>query len=206
MKLTAQGRPQDPFSAALETLRAQLRGGQMVMGEPLTITDLAEEMGLSVTPVREAMSRLAGEGLIEDRRGRGFFARRIDVADLVELYEMRELYLVAALRRRGSRPHQGHWQVDPGDTILFIFERLIAEAGDQTLLKAYREIGDRLAPAVAAEPAIADIEVVDQAIMKVLVQKAANFSSAITDYHNIRQIRSGEIVRAIRARANISPS
>lgn len=50
MRISSPGRPKDPFSAALDALRVQLRGGQLILGEPLTITDLADNLGLSATP------------------------------------------------------------------------------------------------------------------------------------------------------------
>jgi DNA-binding GntR family transcriptional regulator len=49
---------------------------------------------LSPTPVREALSRLAGEGELEERRGDGFFVRRLSAADLIPLYEMSEQLLL----------------------------------------------------------------------------------------------------------------
>ncbi|WP_134680354.1 GntR family transcriptional regulator [Paracoccus ravus] len=56
-------------------------------GASLTETVLASEFGLSRTPVREALHRLAGEGLVERGARRAFFVRRMTAADLSDLFE-----------------------------------------------------------------------------------------------------------------------
>ena len=212
MRISSPGRPKDPFSAALDALRVQLRGGRLILGEPLTITDLAENLGLSATPVREALSRLAGEGLIEDRRGRGYFARRIDVADLVELYGLRCLYLVCALGVEVVRPARG-----VGDPLSYFggmatsgamterFDRLIAQAGNGALLDAYKLISDRLAPAMAVEASVVsdddDVEAFDAAVS---AGNRATLEKLVVAQHQARQAAAGDIVRAMRARSNIS--
>ena len=61
----------EPFHVALATLRERLRTGAYRPGVRITAVDLADELRLSNTPVREALARLAGEGLVEDRRGQG---------------------------------------------------------------------------------------------------------------------------------------
>ncbi|MFN3487458.1 MAG: GntR family transcriptional regulator, partial [Planctomycetota bacterium] len=60
---------------ALTAVRDRLQSGALPPGARATAVDLADDLGLSTTPVREALSRLAGEGLLEDRRGQGYFVR-----------------------------------------------------------------------------------------------------------------------------------
>src|SRR5947209_1572479 len=90
----------EPFAVALGELRARLRRGAFRADERLAATDLAGEFGLSATPVREALSRLAGEGLLEDRRGLGFFVRRLSRADIAALYRLSLTHLLLALDAR----------------------------------------------------------------------------------------------------------
>lgn len=182
------------------------------MGEPLTITDLAHDLGLSATPIREALSRLAGEGLIEDRRGRGYFAPRIDVADLVELYGLRRLYLSEALT--GMAPHGGR-DVNPppshdetgedlSEAIVRFFEGLVAKAGNRALFEAYRQITDRLAPIVRVEARVFDLRADVSSLNAACSQNPQALNAAIDTLHRERQIKSGELVRALRATANIA--
>ena len=62
----------DSFLQALAGIRERLRDGVFRPGERIAATQVADLLGLSATPVREALSRLSGEGLLEDRRGQGF--------------------------------------------------------------------------------------------------------------------------------------
>jgi len=180
-----------------------------VLGEPLTITELADDLGLSATPVREALSRLAGEGLIEDQRGRGYFARRLDVADLVELYSMRRLYLVDALSAAPrSELHDtvpaAEDPIGQGEQLGLHFDRIIAQAGNRALQEAYRQTADRLAPAIVVE---AQIFPVREELLGLLAAGRGGggaVQGAIDALHEVRRQRAGDVVRALRARANIS--
>jgi DNA-binding transcriptional regulator YhcF (GntR family) len=80
----------DPYHQALAALTTFVTAGRFGWGEPLVVTALAEELGLSPTPVREALARLSGEGLIEHRPGRGYQALSPTVEDIVDFYEMHQ--------------------------------------------------------------------------------------------------------------------
>lgn len=57
-------------------------------GEKLNETELAQQLGVSRTPVREALMALAYEGFLEPA-GRGYVRRRLDVQEINDLYELR---------------------------------------------------------------------------------------------------------------------
>ena len=80
-----------------EALRTQLRDGAIAAGQPLQEVQLAELLGVSRTPVREAMMRLASEGLLSSE-GRSFVVPELTLADVDYIYEMRFLIEPAALR------------------------------------------------------------------------------------------------------------
>jgi len=72
----------DPYGTALGAVRRFADDGRFVPGEPIVVTELAAEVGLSATPVREALACLAGQGLIERRRGRGYFYPALDGSEI----------------------------------------------------------------------------------------------------------------------------
>jgi DNA-binding transcriptional ArsR family regulator len=208
VRVGAPGKPKDPFSAALEALRDQLRNGRLVAGEPLTITDLAHALGLSATPVREALSRLAGERLIEDRRGRGYFAPRLDVSDLVELYGLRRLYLTEAVRAdeaAGRPPPFEH--PDPsapaGAQLVDVFDWIVARSGNKALFDAYRQVGERLAPSVRVESQIFPLAEELSDLEGKLGDRAA-LALAFGKLHEARRQHAPDLIRALRAGANIA--
>lgn len=62
-------------------------------GMHLKVADLADELGVSTTPVREALNRLVVERLIDGAPGLGFFARQPSELEIRNLYDMNQWYL-----------------------------------------------------------------------------------------------------------------
>jgi len=81
-----------------QTLRGHLRDGTIVSGQPLQEVQLAEKLGVSRTPVREALTRLASEGLLASD-GRSFIVPALTLQDVDDIYEVRFLLEPAALGR-----------------------------------------------------------------------------------------------------------
>jgi DNA-binding GntR family transcriptional regulator len=71
-------------------------------GQRLLVGDFTRITRLSPTPVREALSRLVGEGLIEEHRGGGYFVPRLDMRDVVEFYAMVRAVTSAAISERAA--------------------------------------------------------------------------------------------------------
>ena len=68
-------------------------------GERLKESKLAEELGISATPIKGALTRLEQEGLVKTIRFRGASVAKIDVHDVEEIFELRELLEGAAVRK-----------------------------------------------------------------------------------------------------------
>ncbi len=83
-------------------LRAQLRSGAIAAGLPLQEVQLAQKLGVSRTPVREALARLASEGLLV-LAGRSFAVPALTIDDAEDIYEVRFLLETAAMRRIAAR-------------------------------------------------------------------------------------------------------
>jgi hypothetical protein len=157
----------DPFGRALLTLRYQLRIGSFGQGRPLAIIEIARDLGLSPTPVREALSRLAGEGLVEELRGRGFFSRHLDSGELVDLYDLELLQLGFAVDAFSTNPNRwtasdalrgtqsgDEWrnEDDLASQCEMVLGRLAAASGSRALRASYQSVADQLGPARRAEP------------------------------------------------------
>ncbi len=84
------------------TLREHLCSGWVPSGQPLQETALAAQLGVSRTPVREALARLASEGLLGSD-GRSFVVPSLSEADVDDIYELRMLLEPEALRQVASR-------------------------------------------------------------------------------------------------------
>jgi DNA-binding GntR family transcriptional regulator len=74
---------------ALQALRELILGGELAPGSRLGEVELAERLGVSRTPVREALSRLAAEGLVEVVANRGARVATWTVAELEGVFDLR---------------------------------------------------------------------------------------------------------------------
>lgn len=82
-------RPKSQAEDAYEQIRAALLNCRLAPGEKLNITELSAEMGFSPGAVREALSRLTADGLVEAEAQKGFRAARISAEDLADLTRAR---------------------------------------------------------------------------------------------------------------------
>lgn len=84
-------------------LRKALFSGEYKSGDELSLTETAERLGVSRTPVREAFQTLEAEGLIELRMNRGAIVKTIDEKYITDHYEMRILLETEAAGRAAVR-------------------------------------------------------------------------------------------------------
>jgi DNA-binding GntR family transcriptional regulator len=80
-------------------LRAALISGELRPGSVYSAPALAEDFGISATPVREAMLDLAREGLVEPVRNKGFRVTEVDERDLDQYTEIRALIEIPTVGR-----------------------------------------------------------------------------------------------------------
>jgi len=71
-------------------LRRRILDGDLAPDTPLSEYELAAQLDVSRTPVREALHRLANEGLVKNIANRGAFVVGLSPADITEIYEIRE--------------------------------------------------------------------------------------------------------------------
>lgn len=93
----------------LEALRAALVDGELVPGEVYSAPVLGERFGVSATPVREAMQRLASEGAVEVVPNRGFRVTERGPRELAELAEVRALIEVPVMLRLARSVPAARW-------------------------------------------------------------------------------------------------
>jgi DNA-binding GntR family transcriptional regulator len=70
-------------------LRGEILTGRVLPGERLDLGELVERLKVSKMPVKEAIGRLATEGLLDVQAQRGTFVSRVDPRDLAETFEVR---------------------------------------------------------------------------------------------------------------------
>lgn len=88
-------------AAAEDALRAMIGRGEIAPGARVNEVRLAQTLGVSRTPLREALNRLHAEGSLEAKPRRGFFVPGYSEHELREAYELRPILDCAALQRAG---------------------------------------------------------------------------------------------------------
>ncbi len=86
-----------------DTLRDRIFDGSLAPGAHLMEVSLANELGVSRTPVRDAMARLADEGLLLYHPNRGFLVRRFDAKDVADAFTLRASLESLGCRLLGER-------------------------------------------------------------------------------------------------------
>jgi len=83
---------------AYRSIRDSIVSGRLPMGSRLVEARLAEELGISRGPIREALRRLRAERLVLEQPRRGTFVREFGARDLVDIYNLRLAVESAAIR------------------------------------------------------------------------------------------------------------
>ncbi len=76
---------------AIARIREAIRDGRYAQGQRLIIADVTKGLGISAGPIREALRRLSGEGLIEIEPHRGASVKSFKREDIREIYQAREV-------------------------------------------------------------------------------------------------------------------
>ena len=92
-------RPPTAQEAVLAELRRSILEGDLAPGAQILQDRIAEQLGVSRVPVREALKMLEGEGQVSYAPHRGYFVTELDSAELMEVYQIRELLEAEAVTR-----------------------------------------------------------------------------------------------------------
>ena len=82
---------------AYDYLYSGILSGEFPLGSPIAEVEIGEALGLSRSPVREALKRMEAEGLVSHFPGRGTFVTDITQRDLEEIFELRIMFELHAL-------------------------------------------------------------------------------------------------------------
>jgi len=146
------------------SLKSSVVSHHFVAGERLNIETLAEDLRVSITPVRETLLRLVAEGLIVNVPKMGFFMRTLSEADIRDLYEMNHILTAWSMSQLISDRIPGlvlgmpelvalHKKLsvagDPTDEVIAdssgaIFEYCARRSGNLEIVERIKNMNDRL--------------------------------------------------------------
>jgi DNA-binding GntR family transcriptional regulator len=122
-------------------LRTEIRNQELKPGDRLREADLAERLGVSRTPVREALKRLQADGLAQVAPPRGLVVTELTQRRVMELYAMREVLAGVAARFAAE-------QASPME--IQTLQELVAQQGTARDVNEAAQLNDRLREAITS--------------------------------------------------------
>lgn len=173
------------------TLKQLLRTGAYPPGARLEANKLADELGVSMTPVRDVLHRLVGERLVDASSGEGFHVPRYTDQTLRDLYEWNAALLTFATRTMRPLDEDAAtpalWEVPAGpDRVAALFARLAAASPNREIAAAVASASDRLHPFRMIEHRILDRV---EGELEDLVQHGPAQAQAMRRFH-LRRMRA----------------
>lgn len=127
------------FDDLYALVSAMLADGRYRPGDRIGLKDLASRLHVSVTPLREVLSRLVGCDIVTERRSEGYYLARFDARDIADLYRLH----CACIERALAEAPGMTFAVRPAD--LWKTLRAIVEASGNTILSdVHRYLDGRL--------------------------------------------------------------
>lgn len=187
-------------------LRDMLRVGGFAPGARLDANRLAEEIGVSMTPVRDALNRLAGERLVDASAGEGFHVPRLGENGLRQLYEWNAAIVTMAVRTTAPAVlAEALARIDAAQSIWdrtsVSFDRIADAVPNAELRAAVHATTVRLHPFRMVEPAVLGDDNGELALMLAISPAQVH---EIRRYHARRMRAAADILYAVEAR--ISPN
>jgi GntR family carbon starvation induced transcriptional regulator len=141
----AEGGGQTLSSSIAGTLRAAISNGELLPGSKLRLDELRMMFGVSLSPLREALSRLSAEGFVVTEDQRGYRVAPISRQNLEEVTKLRALAETFALRE-SIRNGDDAWEGGVVASLYRInkFEKVESAADKQAWEKAHRDLHHRL--------------------------------------------------------------
>ncbi|HEV7340698.1 hypothetical protein ATE68_09675 [Sphingopyxis sp. H038] len=137
--------PAHVFEPTYEAIKRQLMSGEWASGTRIEAARLAEDLGVSVTPVRDSLYRLNGERMVDFAPGEGFHVHRLTETEFRDLLELHLILLLAALATapKGSATSVPADQPYP-DRIADLFLAIAERSANSEIVASIAAIGDRL--------------------------------------------------------------
>jgi hypothetical protein len=194
------------FERVYFALKDLLGSARFAAGHHLEPAALSQDLNVSITPVRDALHRLAGEGLVDTSRGEGFRTPAVTEVGLRHLYRWNAALLDLAVRARGGpgapvRVAEGDSETTPGpiETTERLFLAVAERTGSPEHLAAIVGLNDRLRRvrqtelAVLVEP-LAELEPIAAQLAEDAVLALRR---SLSTYHRRRERLVGEIVASL---------
>lgn len=184
-------------------------------GQFLRVAQLADELTVSATPIREALVRLSTEGLLTEVHGRGYFVSRLTESDLRNLYRLVQLFVQSAIGMaigdggRAGLPvlHDHEAAAGEGYDVVVATARLFADLVDLSangeMSRLLGQFNDRLAPVRRCEALVLEQVEAELAQLSTLAEdrRWEALSDRVDAYHQRRLASAPSIIFQLERRS-----
>lgn len=180
---------------AYQEIKRRLLDGAFKLRQRLDASAISHDLGISVTPVREALVRLAAERFVIGRPAKGFYVMLWTEAQLRELYLWRGLLAQLALAQCARQAPSPAPEQAYADWIAALLRSLHDEGVNPEITLAANNAEERLRRARAAEEELwRDVRDEAEALSEILSDApAARAVDAVLAYHRRRAVHAREI-------------
>ena len=175
--------------------------GVWTPGEKLEALRLADDLGVSMTPVRDCLNRLAGERLVDMQPGEGYRVPDFGEQALREMIEIHRLLLEAVVAGDQRHPFTANSAMSHAyaDRAASLFEAIALQSGNQILVETICSLGERMHAIRTIEPKLFDdanqeIEQLEQCA----ATGTGDLLSSLRTYSERRYRKVADLVRALR--------
>lgn len=188
------------FERIYDALKDRILASDFRPGERLDPAKLGSELNSSVTPVRDALHLLTGEGLVQTRPSDGFHAVVIDAPALEDLYDWNAEILFLAIRRWLDRAPAPPLKEKTGiEDAAMLFLAVARRSGNAEHGRAITSLSDRLHAVRSREHLLIPDAADELARMQDCFERGdrAGLRQAIQAYHRRRHRLAHDLVRAL---------
>jgi DNA-binding FadR family transcriptional regulator len=193
--------PSHVLEPTYRRLKREIMGGRWPQDTRLEALRIADDYGVSATPVRDCLNRLTGEGLVVMRPGEGYRVPRVTEKSIRDMLELHKLLITNALQADALispfREYvEGHSSYP--ETIAALFVNLAERSGNTAIVFAVRTLGERLHALRTLEPTL--LEGTDEErrrLQESSEARSADLAALISAYHDRRLERTAVLVAAL---------
>lgn len=183
--------PAHVLEPAYKKLKRMLMEGVWPPGEKLEALLLADELGVSMTPIRDCLNRLVGERLVNMKAGEGYRVPLISEKALRDMLAVNAALLESALvaQPEGLGDVEIKFEKDPyADRIAALFDFIASLSGNSIIVETIRSLNERMHAVRMKDPlafpdALQEIEALEQFAGK----EEAALRSKLHIYHQRRR-------------------
>ena len=193
--------PAHVVEPACKKLKQMLMEGVWPPGEKLEALRLADELGISMTPVRDCLNRLVGERLVDMTHGEGYRVPRMSEKDFRDMLAVNAALLDLALVARSEESSDVEFKSENSpyaDRVGSFFDFMASLSGNVIIMETVRSLNERMHAGRMKEPVVIPDTLQELKELEQLATKQdAGLGNKLQIYHQRRRTNASALIDLI---------